>query len=65
MKNKVVSSDLLEERSKRDFEIEGNNIFRHVDYYMDFEHYESMDKFCENDPILRNSHLFYDMTREE
>ena len=65
VRNKIVSSDLQAERFKRDFDIEGNNIFKHVDYYASFEQYTAMDEFCANDPILRNSHEFYEMTREE
>lgn len=37
VKNKVVASDLVAERSNRDFELEGGNIFKHLDYFLDFE----------------------------
>ena len=65
VKNKIVSSDLLQERSNMDFHIEGGIIFKHMDYYVDFDQWQKDDKFMENDPVLRNSHEFYEMTREE
>ena len=64
-KNKVVCSDLAEERAKADFDSEGGRAFKNV---VDKEHTaireEHMEFLC-SDPILCNSHKFYDSTREE
>lgn len=65
VKNKIVASDLIRERNNRDFEIEGGNIFKHLDYHVDFEQYYEVDRVMANDPVLRNTHHFYEMTREE
>ena len=65
VKNKIVASALLEERANRDFELEGGSIFKHLDYFNNYDHYVQFDRFMQSDPVLRNSHSFYDMTREE
>ena len=64
-KNKVVATELEEERAKQDFEspvVNGVNPLTDPESQVRF--YESMN-FHLNDPILRNTHKYYDMTREE
>ena len=65
VKNKIVASDLVEERKNRDFQLKDDKLFNHIDYYNDYKAFQDADKFLENDPILRNSHKFYEMSREE
>ena len=65
VKNKIVASDLIEERNNRDFEIKGGLLYKNIDFYANFDQLQEFDKFMENDPILRNSHHFYEMSREE
>ena len=59
----IVATDLLEERKKCNFDQEEfwNLIWtkKHVDYY------KKTIKMMESDPILMNSHKYYDMTRQE
>lgn len=64
IKNKIVSPDLIEERQKCNFNSQELTEFlyngkENVNKIQDY--IETIDK----DPILRNSHKFYDMTREE
>ena len=61
-KRKITSSDLIEERLKCDFD-KKEAISKLVDpawlqQMLDL-------KWVQSDPVLRNSHKFYDMTREE
>lgn len=61
IKNKITSSDLLEERAKKDF----------TGSFLDLYHQPTVQRakevyaFMESDPRLHNSHKFYDMTRQE
>ena len=59
----IVASDLLEERKKCNFDQEEffNLILtkKHVDYF------KRSIEIMESDPILKNTHKYYDMTREE
>jgi len=64
-KNKIVATDLQEERDKRDFEDvkpDGLNPLTDPDTQTRF--YDSVN-FHINDPVLRNTHKYYEMTREE
>ena len=64
-KNKIVASCLLEERDKKDFTIDHGEVFGPI---LNKEHYQRCAdamKFMESDPILRNTHKFYEMTIEE
>ena len=60
-KNKIVSSDLQEERDKKDFTGSMSDYF---DPYI-VKRMDEVLAFSESDPGLLNSHKFYDMTREE
>jgi len=65
MKNKIVASCLQEERDKCDFDATlGGGIFSLLDKEFHERALDAM-KFCRDDPILRNHHEYYDMTREE
>ena len=59
----IVASDLLDERKKCNFNQEEfmNLIItkKHADYF------KRTIKIMESDPILKNTHKYYDMTREE
>ena len=60
-----MASDLLEERAKRDFDSENNEVFIKTispDYYIPAKEYK---EFIMSDPVLRPTHKYYDMTREE
>ena len=64
MKNKITSSDLLNERKNRDFDISTNPFFEILDKgYLKSQ--ENNWEMIKNDPIIKNSHKFYEMTREE
>ena len=64
IKDKIVAPDLLDERAKRNFDGEEltHVLFRGKDKYDDYK--ENMT-LGESDPVLRNTHEWYDMTREE
>lgn len=64
IKKKVISSDLIEERNKKDFKIESNYLFNLLDQNIIRSKDENW-KFMESIPSLHNSHKFYDMTKEE
>ena len=58
---KITSSDLIEERAKKDF----TGSLREV---LSAQTYVRMDEavaFIESHPELANSHKFYDMSRQE
>lgn len=61
---KVVSPDLKEEREKANFKAKelSNVMWYNPDYYKE---QKEIAKIVHNDPILKNTHEFYDMTREE
>ena len=64
-KNKVVNSDLQEERDKCDF---NGKLGGGVEVLFDaanLQRAKDSAAFVSGDPILRNTHKFYDMTREE
>lgn len=61
IKNKVVSSDLLEERAKKDF----SGSFLELFDQPTLQRIRDCYAFMESDPRLHNSHKFYDMTRQE
>jgi hypothetical protein len=64
-KNKIVASDLQDERDKCDFDAKKGNGFEGIlnqEYILRFKDALS---FMESDPILENTHKFYDMTKEE
>ena len=63
--NKVVASDLLDERAKRDFDDEQGRAFKNILNQEELYAREEQMNVISSDPILRNSHTFYDMTREE
>jgi hypothetical protein len=65
VKNKITASDLLEERAQCDFNVPGGKILKYMDFYYSFDRYTKMDEICSNDPVLKNTHKFYEMTREE
>jgi len=60
-KNKIVSSDLLEERATKDWEGSLEDILDHKIT----KRLNSVMNFMHSDPGLMNSHKFYDMTRQE
>ena len=64
MKNKVVASDLLEERQKIDFDQQevGEWLYNGKE---GLNRYNSYCEIIQNDPILRNSEEFFDLTRTE
>lgn len=64
IKNKIVASDLVEERAKRNFDSEGNNAFLNI-LGPDHLAAKEAEEFIKSDPILMNSHKWYEMTREE
>lgn len=61
VKNKIVNTDLLEEREKKDFNAGLEILVRdsHVERYFD-----AID-FMHKTPGLSNTFKFYDMTRQE
>ena len=64
-KNKIVNSDLQEERDKRDFD---GKLGDGVKVLLDgatFKRLGEAADFVSGDPVLRNTHKFYDMTKEE
>ena len=64
MKNKITSSDLINERNNCDFDIKVNPYRAILDQnYLKSQivNFEMM----RDDPILQNSHKFYEMTKEE
>ena len=64
IKNKIVASDLEEERLKSNFN--GQELTESwFGGKQALEDYKSMMAIMENDPILRNTEKWYDMTREE
>ncbi len=64
IKDKIVAPDLLEERAKRNFNVQELTLAL-AGGQQNFDEYIRNVKFIESDPILRNSEKFYDMTREE
>jgi len=68
VKNKIVSSDLQDERDKKDFNDNDGNLFSDL-WDLPFPNNQARKnmfmKACIDDPILRNSHKFYEMSREE
>ena len=64
IKDKIVASDLLEERLKRNFDMQEMNITL-LGGRKKYDEVMAFFKFAESDPILRNSEKFNDMTREE
>ena len=66
IKRKIVSSDLIQERANRDFDDEnGEVLFKTLCVGGPFEHRQEFLKVLDSDPILQNSHKFYEMTSEE
>jgi hypothetical protein len=64
-KNKIVASDLQEERDKQDFQnIKVNGLNPLTDPECQARFYESIN-FHINDPVLKNTHKYYELTREE
>ena len=61
IKRGIVSSDLLEERAKKDFA----GGFTHLYDQKHFQRLMDAVDFLESDPGLMNSHKFYEMTRQE
>ena len=63
IKNQIVASDLLEERKNCNFDqAELWDLIltkKHVEYF------KKIVKVMESDPLLTNSHKYYDMTRAE
>lgn len=43
VKNNIVSSDLAEERRNCDFNVDGGDIFKYLDYYANFKQYKEMN----------------------
>ena len=66
IKRKIVSSDLLSERANRDFDNEnGDAINKALSAGGLFEDRKELEKVLYSDPILRNSHEFYEMSAKE
>ena len=63
IKKGIVASDLKDERAKCNFDQkEFCNLVRGKD---DVDYFKKVVATMESDPILRNSHKYYDMTRAE
>ena len=58
---KIVSSDLIEERAKKDW----SGSIREVLHAPGYVRMDEAVEFMESHPGLANSHKFYDMTRGE
>ena len=61
-KNKIVASDLQEERDKCDFDMNEARMFSRQGKLVDAA---VVAEILELHPALQNTHKFYDMTREE
>ena len=64
IKNRVVASDLEEERLKANF----NSTELSEAWWGDrqtWEEYKDLTSLIDSDPVLRNTNEWYDMTREE
>ena len=59
IKNKIISSDLIEERAKKDFTGTFLDLYHQPTLKRVYESYA----FMESDSRLHNTHKFYDMTR--
>jgi hypothetical protein len=65
-KNKIVASCLQEERDKQDFKLGPfESITNGVLHKEHYQKAREAQEFVENHPILRNTHDWYEMTREE
>jgi hypothetical protein len=64
VKNKIVATDLLKERSNCNFNSKELTeiIFENKEEY---KLYKEWCRMIDEDPVLRNREEFYDMTREE
>lgn len=64
IKNKIVASDLEDERKKLNF---NQTELTHFLFGGKAKHeeYQEWIRFMEADPILKNDHTWYEMTREE
>ena len=63
IKRKIVSSDLINERANRDFENDdGDALNRPLNFHGLLEDVKVAEKITAEDPILRNTHEFYEMT---
>ena len=62
-KNKIVSSDLQEERDKCDFD-QAEALTASIDP-VKWAVIQEADKYMQEHPELANTHKFYDMTRPE
>lgn len=63
VKNKIVSSDLQNERNNRDFQVEPDAFIKNINLHNDFDMRNKIEKEMQEDPILRSTHKYYDMTR--
>lgn len=65
-KNKIVNSDLQEERDKCNFDmnLETNGLSNCMDK-VHTQRYRDAIEFMESDPLLKNTHKFYQMSRKE
>lgn len=63
VKNKIVASDLIEERKAKDFK--SNELLCDLGLFHYRKYRNSIDKFAAADPILRNTHKFYEMSPAE
>ena len=64
-KNKIVASDLQEERDKQDFDsTKGGGLVGVLNQDYSQRLWDAL-AFMESDPILKNTHKFYEMTKEE
>ena len=61
VERKIVSSDLIEERAKKDF----NGSIEEVLHGENYQRAKDALAFMEAHPELHNSHKFYEMTRQE
>ena len=65
IKNKVTASDLIKERANCDFDPNyGKGMMAIADEHYRQRFVEAVE-FTQNDPVMKNSHKFYEMTREE
>ena len=64
-KNKIVASDLQEERDKKDFDSELGGGFVGILNKEYTQRFRDALAFMESDPVLMNSHKFYEMTKDE
>ena len=66
IKNNIVASDLVAERANRDFDHDNGEILcKTLNVRGHWEKKKAFNEFLQSDPILKNTHKFYEMNQEE